>query len=107
VLSGEIQLKFETVLPQLADFEGKSDRLRRQWLQFQAVIIDHEAGHHKIYRQLVRQLPQALESVGRVPCSELDDTIKVAVSRVVDTMRQASAEYDEETGPGKYMVSSL
>jgi len=107
VRCGEIHFKFETVLPQLADFEGKSDRLRRQWLQFQAVIIEHEAGHHKIYLQLVKQIPEALDGVGVVPCSELDDRIKVAVSRVVNTMRQASAEYDEETGPGKTMNSSL
>jgi len=104
VISGEIQFKFETNLPQLVDLEGKSDRFRKQWLHFQAVIVDHESGHHKIYRRLVKQLPLALKSVGKVPCSELDDRIKVAVSRVVNTMRQASADYDMETGPDKHMI---
>jgi predicted secreted Zn-dependent protease len=94
VSSAELEFNFETVLPQLKNLDEKPDHLRNQWLKFQSVVIDHEADHQKIYRRLVKQLPQALASIDNVPCHELDERVSVAVSKTVSAMRQASSDYD-------------
>lgn len=94
VASAEIKFNFETILPRLANLEEKPDHLRNQWLEFQSIIIGHEADHQKIYRRLVKQLPEALASVNDVPCNKLDAQVNLAVSRAVNNMKQASAAYD-------------
>jgi predicted secreted Zn-dependent protease len=94
VMSAEIQFRFETVLPQLKNLEQKPDRLRTQWLEFQSVVIGHEADHQKIYRRLVTQLPEALASIDNVPCGQLDQRVSLAVSQAVESMNRASMDYD-------------
>lgn len=107
VESGAFNFRFETVLPQLAEAGAISAQLERRWQPFQALITEHEAGHHAIYRRLVTQLPQVITDLGAVPCSELDDRVKVAVESAVDAVRRASVAYDEHHGGETYAVSSL
>jgi predicted secreted Zn-dependent protease len=107
VASGNLSFRFETILPQLALRDGASNRLKDRWLPFQELIIEHEAGHHAIYRQLVTELPQALTDIGEVPCTELDDRVRVAVTATVDTIRQASIDYDDSYGAEEYLASSF
>jgi len=107
VESGDLSFRFETILPQLAMREDTSNRLKDRWLPFQELIIEHEAGHHAIYRQLVTELPQALTDLGEVPCAELDDRVRVAVTATVDAIRQASVDYDDRYGSEEYLASAL
>ncbi|MEH6584487.1 MAG: DUF922 domain-containing protein [Halioglobus sp.] len=105
--SAEIDLDFETVLPKLKQFSDKPNHLQTQWNRFTAVIIEHEAGHQKIYRRLVQELPHALQSVTNSPCHDLDEQVKITVSRLIATLEKASTEYDQITGPDEYSLSSL
>jgi predicted secreted Zn-dependent protease len=105
--SGEMVFRFETVLPQLAAQQNTGGQLQDRWLPFQRQISEHEAGHHAIYRQLAAELPQALTDIGEVPCSELDDRVKLAIAEAVSATRQASVEYDENYAGSAYLASSL
>lgn len=107
VASGDIKLSFETVLPQLQNLDGASSDLRTRWIPFQEDVVAHEAGHHEINRRLVRELPQVMAAVGEVPCDELDDRVKLAVSRLEDDIRQANSNYDFAYGDDEYTVSAL
>lgn len=105
VKSGEIEIQFETVLPRLENLEHKPDRLQRQWINFQSVVVDHEVGHLKIYRRLLDELPQAMSDVGAVPCDQLDSKIVAAIDRVVDSIQLASSHYDAHAGAEKFIPS--
>jgi predicted secreted Zn-dependent protease len=105
--SGSVEFRFDTVLPQLASAGETGAPLAGRWQSFQALIAEHEAGHHAIYRQLVTQLPQVMTDLGEVPCNELDDRVRVAVSDAVDAVRRASADYDENHGGEAQLASSL
>lgn len=107
VKSGEIDVQFETVLPRLEDLDDKPDRLRRQWKEFQAVVVDHEVGHLEIYRRILDELPQAMSEIGAVPCDELDSRIAAAADRVVDSIQLASSDYDAHVGAGKFTPHQL
>ena len=107
VESGAFDFHFETVLPQLAEAGRANEHLQSRWQPFQALITEHEAGHHAIYRRLVTQLPQAVIELGAVPCSELEDRVRVAVESAVGAIRRASIAYDEHHGGDTYAVSSL
>ena len=85
----------------------KPDRLRRQWKEFQAVVVDHEVGHLEIYRRILDELPQAMSEIGAVPCDELDSRIAAAADRVVDSIQLASSDYDAHVGAGKFTPHQL
>lgn len=104
---GKIDVQFETVLPQLEELEHKPDRLRRQWDNFQSTVIDHEAGHHKIYSRIVSELPGALDNIGKTPCDQLDKKVATVIEGVVASIQLASSHYDASAGSAKYMVSAL
>jgi len=105
VESGKLEFRFATVLPQLARLVAAGADIQQRWLSLQAHITEHEAGHHAIYRQLVTQLPQAMTGLGAVPCSELDERVRVAVNTAVDSIRQASAEYDNHYSGDAYAAA--
>lgn len=107
VKSGEIDVQFETVLPRLEGLDHKPDRLRRQWREFQTVVVDHEVGHLVIYRRILEELPQAMSKIGAVPCDELDSRIVAAVDRVVDSIQLASSDYDAHVGAEKFTPHQL
>lgn len=107
VATGKLAFKFETVLPRLAVRQKTSVQLKDRWRSFQERVIEHEAGHHAIYRQLVTQLPELLTQVGEVPCAELTDTVAMAVAGAVDAVRQASVDYDDYHSTEAYAASSL
>lgn len=92
--SAELAFRFETILPQVAFQEEASGRLQNRWQPLQELIVEHEAGHHAIYRQLVTRLPQVLTDIGEVPCNELQDRVSVAVAAAVGEIKQASADFD-------------
>ena len=98
VESANISFEFATTLPGLNNLEEKPDRIRTQWLAFQGVLIDHEASHQKIYRQLVDDIPRALDGLGSVPCNELDNRVRVAVNTAVNSAKKASADIDLHEG---------
>lgn len=102
--SGELNFRFETALPALAEKDEAQEQLRNRWPLLQSVIIEHEAGHHAIYHQLVSLIPQTLENLGETPCSELDRKVQVAIATVVDSVRQSSREYDSQHGSGDYLA---
>ena len=105
VESGKLEFRFATVLPELAAPVQPGAEVQQRWLSLQAHISEHEAGHHEIYRQLVTQLPQAMTELGAVPCSELDERVRVAVDTAVDGIRQASAEYDDHHSGETYAAA--
>ena len=107
VESGSLQLRFETVLPRLADSAQVGDRLRDRWQFLQALITEHEAGHHAIYRRLVTQLPQVMSDLNPVPCQQLDGQVRLAVEDAVAAIRRANADYDHHNGGETYLASSL
>jgi len=105
VESGKLEFRFATVLPQLAGPVDPGTDLQQRWQLLQTHITEHEAGHHAIYRQLVTQLPQAMTDLGAVPCSELDERVRVAVNTAVDSIRHASAEYDDHHSGEAYAAA--
>jgi predicted secreted Zn-dependent protease len=107
VESGELEFRFETVLPRLAHAAATTEQLASRWQSLQDHITEHEAGHHAIYRQLVTRLPQVMTDLGAVPCNELDGRVSVAVAEAVDAVRQASEDYDENYGGEAAVASSL
>ncbi len=52
------------------------------------------------------QLLQAMTELGAVPCSELDERVRVAVNTAVDNIRQASAEYDDHYSGEAYAAAT-
>jgi len=54
----------------------------------------------------VTQLLQAMTELGAVPCSELDERVRVAVNTAVDNIRQASAEYDDHYSGEAYAAAT-
>lgn len=105
VKSGNLEFRFETVLPKLAQ-EQASDQLRNSWQNLQELISEHEAGHHDIYRQLVTRLPRVLAHIGEAPCTELEERVRAKVADAVSVIRQASHEYDENYGAAALFASS-
>ncbi len=105
VESGKLEFRFATVLPELAGPVAPGAAMQQRWLSLQAHITEHEAGHHEIYRQLVTRLPQAMGDLGAVPCSELDERVRVAVDTAVEIIRRASAEYDDQDSGEAYAAS--
>ena len=105
--TGNLELNFDTVLPELANTGGIDKQLESRWLSFQDYIAEHEAGHHSIYRELVTLIPQAMQEIGEVPCSELANQVSTAVNEVVAAVRQASAEYDANYASETQLASSL
>ncbi len=93
------------MLPELAGPVEPGPEVQQRWQSLQTHITEHEAGHHAIYRQLVTQLPQAMTELGAVPCSELDERVRVAVNIAVDSIRQASAEYDDHHSGEAYAAA--
>ncbi|MEE4144441.1 MAG: DUF922 domain-containing protein [Halieaceae bacterium] len=104
--SASLTLRFDTVLPRLAATQPTSELLRDRWQPLQELVTEHEAGHHAIYRQLVTQLPEVLSGLGAVPCTELDEQVRLAVADTVAAIRRASAEYDEHGDGEAYLASS-
>jgi len=107
VESADLEFRFATVLPQRVLAGEQAPTLQGRWQSLQERITEHEAGHHAIYRQLVTRLPQVMADLGQVPCSELDDRVRVAINDAVDAVRQASADYDRSHGDETYVASSL
>ncbi len=107
VHSGNFDFRFETVLPRLAVNESVHRELDARWSTLEDRVTEHEAGHHAIYRQLVTRLPEALQEIGVTPCSELDQRVSEAVTRAVDDIRRASADYDEYHSDESYAITSL
>jgi predicted secreted Zn-dependent protease len=107
--SARLEFRFETMLPEMSVQAQAGAQLQQRWQALQDQITEHEAGHHAIYRQLVTQLPQAMTDLGAVPCSELDERVRVAVNNAAELIRQASAEYDEHhsDSAGAFVASSF
>jgi predicted secreted Zn-dependent protease len=107
VESANFEFRFETVLPRLAANGALREELESHWSSLQDLITEHEAGHHAIYRQLVTQLPQALEEIGTISCAELSQRVDLAVAQAVENVKQASADYDAFHGAETFAVTSL
>jgi len=107
VRDASFSFEFETVLPRLAADDSLSSELLSRWAKLQAQVSEHEAGHHAIYRQLVARLPEALRNVGVAPCAELEHRTRQAVTRAVEDIRRASADYDEFHAEHSYAITSL
>ena len=106
IASADIELRFTTVLPELAD-GTVSDLLARQWPRFQETIAEHEAGHHAIYRDLLSQIPAALQQLEEASCAELDQRISLTINAVVDAVRQRSRDYDQGYDSGRYVAAAF
>ncbi len=107
IASATLRFHFETVLPRLRGLSRKPGYLRKQWLPFQREVIEHEAGHHAIYRLMAKRLPRALTAVGEVPCNELDQRVGQAVGLIEREMHQASSDYDFAHRGTDYLLGSL
>jgi predicted secreted Zn-dependent protease len=106
VASGELDFEFETTLPKLASSTERSEHFDQRWQIFHNDIVEHEAGHIALYRQLVTQLPEVMRRVPSVPCSELAEHVRSAVARSVDAITQANEEYDRSIGGGMDLADS-
>ena len=107
IASATLRFRFETVLPRLRGLGHKPGHLRKAWLPFQREVIEHEAGHHAIYRLMAKRLPRALTAVGEVPCDELDQRVGQAVGRIEREMHQASSDYDFAHRGADYLLGAL
>lgn len=106
VASGELDFEFETTLPKLAGATEDAEHLDQRWQIFHSDIVEHEAGHIALYRQLVTQLPEVMRSVPSVPCGSLAEHVRSAVARSVDAITQANEEYDLSVGGGMDLADS-
>lgn len=102
VESGEIDLEFKTVLPRLKNIEEKSARFRHQWQEFLSAVIEHEAGHLKIYRRMVEELPAVLSAIDMENCDGLYAEVDRQVKRLANSIKAASADYDKYFEYGAY-----
>ena len=107
IASASLSFHFETVLPRLRGLGHKPGHLRSRWLPFQREVIEHEAGHHAIYRLMAARLPVALTALGEVPCDELDQRVGKMVGRIERDMHQASSAYDSTHRSADHLLGSL
>jgi len=107
VISGEIELLFETGMPQVANLEDKSEQLQGSWAPYHAGLTAHEAGHQKIFRKLAHQLPVAFARVGEFACSDSDNKLERVANNVSMRIQQMSEDYDVETNHGGFTTPSL
>lgn len=107
VVSGEIELQFETGMPQVANLEDKSEQLQESWAPYHAGLTAHEAGHQKIFRRLGQDLSAAFSRVGEVSCSDLSNKLERVANRVSMRIQQMSEDYDVETNHGGFTTPSL
>lgn len=107
VVSGEIELQFETGMPQVANLEDKSRQLQGSWAPYHAGLTAHEAGHQEIFRKLAQQLPDAFARVGETACSDLDNRLERVANRVSMRIQQMSEDYDVETNHGGFTTPAL
>jgi hypothetical protein len=107
VVSGEIELRFETAMPQVANLEDKSEQLQGVWSPYHAGLTAHEAGHQRIFRRMAQALPEALTRVGEVACSDLSNRLESVANRVSMRIQQLSEDYDVETNHGGFTTPSL
>lgn len=107
VVSGEIELQFETAMPQVANLQDKSKQLQGIWAPYHAGLTAHEAGHQEIFRKLAKQLPDAFARVGESACSNLHNKLESAANNVSKRIQQMSEDYDVETNHGGFTTPSL
>lgn len=94
VMSGEIEVRLEIVLPRLKDFDHKPERLQAKWESFQSIIIEHEVGHLEILQRMATLLPGALDRAGESSCAEMDRQIEAAVRHLATAIQRDSSHYD-------------
>jgi predicted secreted Zn-dependent protease len=107
VVSGEIELQFETAMPQVANLQDKSKQLQGSWAPYHAGLTAHEAGHQEIFRRLAKQLPVAFARVGEFACSNLHNKLERVANNVSKRIQQMSEDYDVETNHGGFTTPSL
>lgn len=76
-------------------------------MRYQAGLTDHEARHQEIFRQLMRDVPAAMNRVGEVACSDLSDRLERAANTASMRVQQVSENYDVETNHGGYTTPPL
>lgn len=102
--SASMHFHFTTILPRLA--EPVPQHLLQQWETFQAIVFDHEAEHQRIYRRAIRDFPEALDRVGPVPCTQLDNRVRAALSAAEERIETAGKDFDELSSPELYLAAS-
>tara|TARA_R110001599_G_scaffold289553_1_gene492495 strand:- start:671 stop:1729 length:1059 start_codon:yes stop_codon:yes gene_type:complete len=107
VVSGEIELQFETGMPQVANLEDKSELLQGSWALYHAGLTAHEAGHQKIFRRLGQELSRAFSRVGEAACNDLSNKLERVADSVSMRIQQMSEDYDVETNHGGFTTPSL
>jgi len=98
IVSGEIEVRLEIVLPRLRGLQDKPETLQRKWHSFQSTIIEHEAGHLEILRGMAVLLPSALSRVDAKSCDELDRKIRSTVHQIESAIERDSLDYDHLPG---------
>lgn len=98
IMSGEIEVRLEIVLPRLRGLQDKPETLQRKWQSFQSTIIEHEAGHLEILRGMAVLLPNALSRVDAESCDELDRKIRSTVRQIETAIERDSLDYDHSPG---------
>lgn len=107
VASGNFEFSFETVLPYLAMTDETDEALKVRWKHFHTEIVEHEARHIALYRQLLTQLPETLLEISGVPCSELRSRVRMAIENAVDVVKESNHDYDRNEERNVYIASLL
>jgi predicted secreted Zn-dependent protease len=97
----QVQLSVTTILPDWRPQQSVSMRVRKRWNDAEALLRDHEAGHHAHALAAARHLRSTLRKMGsRRTCSLLDVAIALELNSSLDRLELAEARYDHRTWNG-------